>query len=175
MKMIPWIVLAVIFVGCSNNAESPLQEYVEGEVVFGLQDSVSLEELADYVYTLDNISISDVVSFQYDSDLPQDSMETIKSVLEAQSYFWSGTVKTSWLETGSKILVEFWIRDFTSEDRKNWASLIERFHLSHLSYRFQAGLFDVETGKEKEWITILSDNIIFRFVELNTIGHATDL
>ncbi|MGD9489015.1 MAG: hypothetical protein AB7W47_13395 [Calditrichaceae bacterium] len=173
MKLITLIILSVIFIGCSNTTESPSPEYVEGDVVFGLQDSVSLEELADYVYTLDNISISDVVSFQYDSDLPQDSMETIQSVLEAQSYFRSGTVKTSWLETDSKILVEFCIQDFESEDRNDWALQTERFHLTHSPYKYQVGLFKVDKGKERDWIDVLSETLLFRYVELNTIGHIT--
>jgi hypothetical protein len=34
------------------------------------------------------------------------------------------------------------------------------------------GILKVEVGKEKEWINILSNSNLFRFVELNVISHA---
>jgi len=176
MKAIPFIIVLCVFISCSDkkeitNPESESLNYVQGEVGFGLKDSVTLEEVADYVYSLNNISIDNIVSFQYKSDLSQDSMQIIKSTFELKSYIWSGTTKTSYLNSESKILIEFWVKNFRAEDLEDWGLLKNRFQLYHSPYYFQLGILKVEVGKEKEWINNLSNSNLFRFVELNGITH----
>lgn len=178
MKAISFIiVLCFFFISCSDkkditNPESESLDYVQGEVGFGLKDSISLEEVANYVYSLDNISIDNIVSFQYKSNFPQDSMQVINTIFESKSYIWSGTTKTSYLSDESKILLEFWIKNFRAEDIEDWELLKKRFQLNHSPYYFQLGILKVEIGKEKEWINNLSNSDLFRFVELNGINHA---
>ncbi|OIP57078.1 MAG: hypothetical protein AUK34_10265 [Ignavibacteria bacterium CG2_30_36_16] len=178
MKAISFIiVLCFFFISCSDkkeitNPESESLDYVQGEVAFGLKDSVTLEEVANCVYSLDNISIDNIVSFQYKSNLPQDSMQVIKTIFESKSYIWGGTTKTSYSNSESKILVEFWVKSFKAEDIENWNLLKNRFRLNHSPYYFQLGILKVEVGKEKEWINNLSNSNLFRFVELNGITHA---
>ena len=63
MKIIILIFLAALLMGCStddsiiesypNNEHSETIEYVQGEIGFGLKDSVTLMELANYIYSLD--------------------------------------------------------------------------------------------------------------------------
>src|SRR3990172_3378576 len=162
MKAIPFIIVLCVFISCSDkkeitNPESESLNYVQGEVGFGLKDSVTLEEVADYVYSLNNISI--------------DSMQIIKSTFELKSYIWSGTTKTSYINSESKILIEFWVKNFRAEDLEDWGLLKNRFQLYHSPYYFQLGILKVEVGKEKEWINNLSNSNLFRFVELNGITH----
>jgi hypothetical protein len=182
MKAIPFIIILCFFISCSEKKEitnpksEPIPEsesinYVQGEVGFGLKDNVDLEEIADYVYSLNNISIDEIVSFQYISNLSQDSVQIIKTTFESKQFIWSGTTKTSYLNSESKILVEFWVKNFRAEDRKDWEILKKRFQLYHSPYNFQLGILKVEVGKEKEWIDILSKSNLFRFVELNVITH----
>jgi hypothetical protein len=177
MKAISFIILLFVFVNCSDkkgvtNPESESLNYVQGEVGFGLKDSVSLNEVADYIYSLKNISINNIVAFQYKSNLPQDSMQTIKTSFESKPYVWSGTTHTSYLNGESKILVEFWVKNFRAEDIEDWDLLKKRFQLYHSPYNFQLGILKVEVGKENEWINNLSNSNLFRFVELNAITHA---
>jgi hypothetical protein len=178
MKAISFIiVLCFFFISCSDKKEitnpgSESLDYVQGDVAFGLKDSVTLEEVANYVYSLDNISVDNIASFQYKSDLPQDSMQVIKAIFESKSYIWSGTAKISYLDDESKILIEFWVKSFNAENIKDWNLLKNRFRLNHSPYYFQLGILKVEVGKEKEWINILSNSNLFRFVELNGITHA---
>lgn len=177
MKAIPFIIVLFVFVSCSDKKEitSPESEslnYVKGEVGFGLKDSVTLNEVADYIYSLKNISIDNIVAFQYKSNLPQDSMQTIKSTFESKPYVWSGTIQTSYLNSESEVLVEFWIKNFRAEDIEDWELLKKRFQLYHSPYNSQLGILKVEVGKEKEWINNLSNSNLFRFVELNAITHA---
>jgi hypothetical protein len=189
MKIIMIIFFAVFLMGCStddslleinpNNEnedtvghwQGDTLEYVEGEIGFGLKDSVTLIELANYIYSLEDIYVNEVVLFQYYTRLPQDSMQIIKSVLESKSYIWDGMVYVSYIEADSSILIEFWIKDFKSGDRQNWIATKERFELIHVPYDFQLGLLKVEIGKEKEWIDKLIQVNLFRFVELNYITH----
>ena len=176
MKIIPLIILASFLIGCSNkdipnNSEKPLLDYVPGDVAIGLKDNVSLEEVANYIYSFKNISINQIVAFQYYSDLPKERMETIKFSLESKTYIWNGTVRTSYIDSLSKIMVEFWVGKFNYEDRKDWESSKELFLLTHSPYHYQVGLLKVEIGKEEEWIQILSKSGLFSFVELNGIMH----
>jgi hypothetical protein len=174
------LLLLTFLLGCSKNKdtiitgpENPSLNYVQGEVVVGLKDSVSLEEIADYVYSLNNISINEISSLRYYSILPKDSIQSIKSNLESKNYIWHGTVNVSYLESESKILVEFSIKDFSSNDINDWKLLKTHFRLFHSPYHFQSGVLKVENGKENEWINILSNSNLFRFVELNYIVHTS--
>jgi len=172
MKVFLFTFLTAVMLSCLNdNSISGISEtdYVLGEVTFGLRDSVSLMELADFIYVFNNISIKNVTFFQYYTSVSQDSMPIIKSILEAKSYIRDDAVTISYIESNSKILVKFWVIDFRTEDRSDWKTTKARFSLVHLPQKFQLGLLKVETGTEKEWIHFLSNTNLFRFVELNTI------
>jgi len=181
MKILIFIGLLVfIFYGCSENKSSengflinnpPADEYASGDVAFGLQDTVSLEYFAAYIYSLSNISIDEIVFFQYSSFLSQDSIQILKSVLESKPYIDSRSHHIFYIQNGTEIIVEFCIKNFKSEHQSDWDSVIDQFNLSHYPNYFQLGILKVEVGKEKEWIDYLSDNELFRFVELNYIGR----
>jgi len=178
MKIVSFIIILCIFISCSDEKDITSHEnepinYVQGQVVFGLQDSITLINIADYIYSLDNISIFEIVSFQYTSNLPIDSIQIINTTFESKSYVWDGTTKTSYINNEAKILVEFWIKGFTEENIKDWKLLEERFQLNHSPYYFQSGTLNVEVGKEKEWLDNLSNSDLFRYVELNGITHTT--
>lgn len=172
--------MLILLVGCSGddksnitNPENPEIEYVKGEVIVGLKDSVSLEQFAYFVYSLNNISIINIVSLQYYSTLPKDSMQTIKSNLESRKYITPGSVNVDYIESESKIHVKFWVKEFSYDDIKDWELIRTQLQLFHFPNEFQSGLLKVEVGKEKEWINILSNYNLFRFVELNYILHTT--
>ena len=175
MKIITLILLITFLFACSTD-RSPLNtelDYVQGEVAFGLIDSITLLELADYIYSLSNISIKQVSSFQYYTNLPQDSMQIIKSALESKSYVWDGMINIWYDQTSSKIMIDVWIRDFKSEDREDWELTKERFSFTHIPGNFQVGLLKVKNGREKEWIKILSNSGMFRYLEVNHFTHAS--
>jgi hypothetical protein len=176
MKNIILLILSSFLIGCSNkdipnNSEKPFLDYVPGDVSIGLNDNVSLEDVANYIYSFNNILINSIVGFQYYSDLPKERMDTLKSVLESKTYILNGTLYTSYIDSLSKILVEFSIGKFSYADIRDWESFKEQFLLKHLPYHYQGGLLKVEPGKEYEWIQFLSKSGLFRFVELNYITH----
>jgi len=178
MKIILSIILSTLLIGCSNNkiskdtlVEAPLMDHVPGDVSIGLNDNVSLEDAANYIYSFNNISINSIVGFQYYSDLPKERLDTLKSALESKTYIMNGTVYTSYIDSVSKIMVEFSIGKFSYADIRDWESFKEQFLLTHLPYHYQGGLLKVEPGKEYRWIQFLSKSGIFRFVELNYITH----
>ena len=181
MRLYLYLFSAIILICCNEKGKptgpeiadpgSQSSDYVQGEVAFGLNDTVTLEEIADYIYSLNNISIESIVSFEYLSNLPQDSIQSIKTTFDSKSYIWSATTNVSWQNNESKILVKFWVKEFRALDRVDWQLLRQRFQLNHLPYYFQLGILKVEVGKENEWISILSASNLFRFVELNYITH----
>ena len=178
MKSIIFLFLAILLVGCSENKSSdtdnlitntPTNEYAPGEVAFGLQDTVSLEHFAAYIYSLSDISIDEIVFFQYSSFLSPDSVQILKSALESKPYIDSNSVSITYTN-GTEIIVKFWIKDFKSGYQSDWLSTMNQFNLAHYPNYFQAGILKVEVGKEKEWINYLSNEEIFRFVEPNYIS-----
>jgi hypothetical protein len=178
MKFILSIILSTLLIGCSSNkisnntlVEAPLMDHVPGDVSIGLNDNVSLEDVTNYIYSLNNISINSIMGFQYYSDLPKERMDTLKSALESKTYIMNGTVYTSYIDSLSKILVEFSIGKFSYADIRDWESFKEQFLLTHLPYHYQGGLLKVEPAKEYEWIQFLSKSGLFRFAELNYITH----
>ena len=178
MKFILSIILSTLLIGCSSNkisnntlVEAPLMDHVPGDVSIGLNDNVSLEDVTNYIYSFNNISINSIVGFQYYSDLPKERMDTLKSALESKTYIMNGTVYTSYIDSLSKILVEFSIGKFSYADIRDWESFKEQFLLTHLPYHYQGGLLKVEPAKEYEWIQFLSKSGLFRFAELNYITH----
>jgi len=180
MKIISLVLLIIFLSGCSKNnnsnitgPENPTLNYAQGEVSFGLKDSVSLEEVANYIYSFNNISIGEIVFFQYYSNFPHDSIQSIKSSLESKNYINSETLTITYDNNESRIVVKFWIKNFRKDDIKNWELLKTQFHLVHLPNEYQSGLLIIPIGKEKEWVNILSNSNLFRFVELNYITHTS--
>ena len=173
MKIIPLILFITLLIGCSNkDQQNPLVlEYVPGDVIIGLKQNVSLEEVADYILSFKNISIYNIVSFEYYSSLPKERMDSLKSTLEAKPYIYSGDLRDSYVDSLSKIKIDLWIVNFGIDARKDWAITKEQFLLTHIPYPYQAGLLKVEYGKEVEWVHILSQSNLFSFVELNNISH----
>lgn len=177
MKIVAYLFLATLLIGCSPNKISdndfvfntPTDEYVAGEVTFGLRDTVSLERFAAYIYSLSGIYIDEIVFFEYRSFLSQDSIQTLLSALESKPYIDSTSVRIAYIGNTSEISVEFWIRNFKPEYQSDWEFLMHQFNLSHYPNYFQDGILKVEVGKENEWIDYLSNNNLFRFVELNYI------
>lgn len=167
-----------MLIGCSDNkiskdtlVETPIMDHVPGDVSIGLNDNVSLEDVANYIYSFNNISINSIVGFQYYSGLPKAKMDTLKSSLESKTYILNGTVYTFYIDSLSKIMVEFSVSKFCYADIKDWESFKVQLLLTHLPYHYQGGLLKVEPGKEYEWIQLLSKSGLFRFVELNYITH----
>jgi hypothetical protein len=177
MKFIPLMLFITFLIGCSNKdlqnplVGIPMPDHVPGDVIIGLQENVSLEEVSDFIFTFNNISIYQIVSFEYYSDLPKERMDILKSSLEAKPYINSGTLRVSSVDSLSRIKIAFWIGKFSIDDRKDWALTKEQFLLTHEPYPYQVGLLKVEYGKEEEWINILSQSNLFSFVELNVITH----
>jgi hypothetical protein len=177
LKIIPLILFITLLIGCSNKDQHnplvgiPMPDHVPGDVIIGLQENVSLEEVADFILSFNNISIYNIVSFEYYSALPKERMDSLKSSLEAKPYIYSGDLRVSYVDSLSKIKIDLWIINFGIDDRKDWAITKEQFQLTHIPYPYQVGLLKVEYGKEEEWINILSQSNLFSFVELNVITH----
>ena len=175
-KLIYAMILMIIFTGCQKDlfpvgAEEKIN-YAQGEVSFGLKDSVSLLQLADFVYSMENISIKSMVSLQYSSSFPPDSGFVIKNALESKPYIRNGTVRPLFTLPDSVLIFDFWTGEFRAEDRDDWYATKERFKLHHVPYNFQTGLLKVDIGREKAWVKRLSKVSLFRFVELNYIHYA---
>ena len=165
-------VILIFMTGCIF--ESDDTEYVSGQVVAGIRNNVSLETLADYIYTLENVSIKSVAKFQYYSTLAQDSLLAIQQAFESKSYIDTRTINIVYNEDEDRLDIDFWVNDFCNEDRSDWTSLINRFDLQHISFDFQGGLFSVEIGKEKSCITKFLLSGYFKFAELNYVVHGCD-
>ena len=177
LKFIPLILFITFLIGCSNKDQQnqlvgiSLPDHVPGDVIIGLKENVSLEEVADYILSFNNISIYNIVSFEYYSALPKERMESLKSSLEAKPYIYSGNLRVSYIDSLSRIKIELWIGKFGADDRKDWELTRQQLLLTHIPYPYQAGLLKVEYGKEEEWINILSQSNLFSSVELNVITH----
>ena len=173
MKFISLILFITLLIGCSNkDQQNPLvPEYIPGDVVIGLKENVTLEVAADYILSFKNISIYNIVSFEYYSSLPKEMMDSLKSSLEAKPYIYSGDLRVSYVDSLSKIKIDLWIVNFGIEAKKDWALTKEQFQLTHMPNPYQSGLLKVEYGKEEEWVHILSQSNLFSFVELNNITH----
>lgn len=174
MKFIPFIFLLALLIGCSNNKNPvvPSSGYYKGEVAVFMKDSVSLDNLAEYLANENNISISRINSFQYYSNLSVDSIQTILAVFDSKSYIQNASADPVDINGQLKILTEFWVTNFGNQDRSDWATLKTRFQMQHNPYYKQLGILKVEEGKEKVWVDKLLASNLFRIVELNYIVHA---
>jgi hypothetical protein len=189
MKIILFVFLTIILTGCyydrginvpypeSNthnkfsNASS--QQYVPGEIIFWMKDSVSFEQFADTIYSLNNISIDNVTGLQYTSDLSHDSAQTIDSVLKSKSFIYNIKVTASTLGNSNNILVDFGISNFNQNNLIDWNTLIARFKLLHSPSNSQIGLLTVPIGQEKKWINNLLRTDLFIGLELEVINHTS--
>ncbi len=177
MKIILIVIFAILLFGCSNKnnnvtgIESTSPNYVQGEVVAALIDSVTLDEFADYIYSLKDISINDIVFYNYYSTFPRDSLQIINSTFKLKAYISEGETITTYLDSLSEIRIKFWIKNFNSNDIRDWKTLKERFQLVHIPDPSQLSLLNVTPGKEKEWLNILSNSKLIKNVSLVGITH----
>jgi len=186
MKLISILLLAILLAGCYNDRgiNFPFPElnnyhngksgnYVPGEVACFLKDSVSLERLADTIYSYNNISINTVTGLQYTSALSPDSAATIDSVLKSRTYLNNLQVRVSYLQSGEQMLIQFGVSSFTQSDISDWNSLVVRFDLAHAPSNSQTGQLNVPTGQEQKWINSLWQTRLFIRLELEVI-NSTD-
>ena len=175
MKIITFIFLSVLLISCSNEGTTPLvselifthgSQYIKGEIYVILKDSVSLEDFADYIYSLDSVTIRSVRNLHYSSVLPKDSMQVIDSVIKSKSSIGYVLVKTSFSDSAKTILTEFPVFSFNRKDLIDWKYLKERFKLSHIPYPSSTGTLKVPIGKEKELVNYLSQTDYFKEVSL---------
>ncbi len=179
MKIILLMLSTVILFGCTdknspniNNPQSGTEDYAAGEVLTALKDSITLEEYANYIYSMKNISINNIVAFNYYSTLPKDSMQVIISTLESRSYVWKGQSTFAYNDSTSELNIVLWIKDFNPPDIQDWELLKSRFSMFHIPSHFQVGQVNVSPGEETEWINILSKSSLFYAVELNYKTYA---
>jgi hypothetical protein len=176
LKNITFILLTVLLIGCYNdngiNVSRP--DYIPGELVFMLKDSVSLEEFADYIYSINYISIESISALQYTSTLPADSVEIINSVIKSRAYIYSEFLSTRYLSSEKKILIEIWLKSFNSENLSDWKSISARFGLLHRPNHSQIGTLNVPAGQEKIWINYLSQTNLFNSLEQNAAAYPLD-
>ena len=173
MKVIIFIVTIILLSACSKDksplSSSPENNYVQGEVSFQLQDSVSLLGLATYLSKFDSVSIDEVFYFKYHAVVPQDSLAALYTALDSKPYIMSGSDHVLYSPSNSEAVIELWIKTFKSNDLEDWSALKKRFSLVHLPYYFQSGKMKVATGREQEYVKIFLTSNLFKNVWLQYI------
>ena len=172
MKLLPFFIFLTLVIGCSDiNPVKPTEDYYKGKVAVLLEDSTSIEDVNNLLSSFDYISIDRINSFQYYSDFPIDSAQTILLAFESKQYLQNTTTDVVNINGQSKLLIDFWLTNFTSEDIQDWSKTKTRFKLTHNPHYGQIGTLGVEEGQEKEWVNILSNSKLFKVVELDYIYY----
>jgi hypothetical protein len=165
--------LSFILFSCTDTSTEPTQEnktFIEGNVGFGLNDSISFEQLIDTIYSFGKVYKIDIVTIQYTTELSKDSLQFIKDHLIAYTFIDSATT-LKYDDSKSEWLINFWIFNFRENNIFDWFQLLQDLQLNHKVYSFQVGLLEVEPGKEKYWIDELLKINLFRWVDYNYITH----
>ena len=158
----------ILFFSCSNPAEKNSEEYVAGEVLFKVVDSVDFDNFYAFVKCFTDLEIKKINSFVYNSSLPEDSSEFIQLKLNIP---YIKSYQLTFPVDSNSSQINFILQDFKSENENSWKQLKSELFLTHHYYGFQVGSLKVPEGEEKQWVNILSESNIFEWVDVNAMRH----
>lgn len=162
MRVILIAALALLL-GCAGEDEGP--RFVPGNVIVGFKKEVSLREALEFA-SVNADSIATVRGFYYYSNLPNDSLNFINTVL-ANRKIESASAEVSAIE--HRIVV---IKDYLNDDDKStileWLAITEdpvlQFHDKQI---LKSMMFFIKPGSEKQWVQQFVSHPYVRFAELN--------
>ena len=164
------IIVALIFSGCDSSNEPQTNDFIKGDVSFGLKPSVTFEQMIDNVFTIEEIQKIKAGLYNSSTQFPEDSLHFIESTFY-QLDFIDTTLTTIKYSEDNKWLLNLGIRGFSENNIVQWYDLKSQFNMNPTSSYSIYGLFKVEEGKESYCINRLKETGLFDWLDYNYVAN----
>jgi hypothetical protein len=144
-------------------------EFVEGEILFSLQDSTSFFD-AYMLFDSLKIKIKAAYNFEYVIKTPVDSVDLIKQTLRSKQYLKKGNHTFGMLYKNDSLFISANFFDIESIHVTDWSSTVQQLSLKeyYSNSTFKFGVLGVTYGQEEFWAQILRR---FPIMKLATVNH----
>jgi len=158
------LLIALFQTGCKKE-----QNFVPGQVLFGLYDNVSFRNGYSLFNQLD-LEIRTLYDFQYELKTVEDSVDTIQAILDSKPYLTSGNRTSSANYFDSTIVVSANFFDMNDDNASDWFHTIDYLGLTENLTRnsFKWGSLNVPVGQERFWVDQLKRFDIISSAQLNS-------
>jgi hypothetical protein len=161
--LIAILLFSIIYSGCSDsslNEPGPENKwYVKGNVVFGLKDSVSFEEILDTLFSFGKIHQVIFSTTKFSSEYPEELWK-YRFVDTANTTIKFDTLNEIWN-------INLWVRGFNEDDAADWHNMHNQLNLQPTLTYLAYGQLYVDIGSEEYWIRKLLETDLFRWVGYN--------
>jgi hypothetical protein len=155
--------LAIITVGCKDEPE-----YVKGQVIVQFHDQVPFDRAYRVVDSL-SLEVNAIHNFGYYVEVIEDSLESIRSVLNSKEYLKNNGLTYGMRYRDSTVYINTRFFDFNKIDAEDWfetkAALKLIDDLNNGGFKW--GVLNVPEGEENSWVDELNQISIFSSAELN--------
>ena len=175
MKNIALLIFILSIFSCSKRKlqnDDTCSNYVKGDVVVGIRNTASIEEVFSLFYKL-NLQIDQMGGFFYTSSYPQDSLTSLITYLNTKSYINTRSFSASayvHYQTGIINVVTFFF-NMNTINQQDWIRTEETLKLADTKGVTKNIVLKVPIGQEKYWLNKLKENSIITWTELNCIGQ----
>jgi hypothetical protein len=163
------MIISLIFSGCDSSNEPQTNDFIKGDVSFGLKSSVTFEQMIDNVFTIEEIHKIKVGLRNSSTQFPEDSLHFIESTFY-QLNFIDTALTTIRYSDDNKWLLYLGIRGFSENNIVQWYDLKNQFNMNPTSPYNIYGLFKVEEGKESYCINRLKETGLFDWLDYNYVA-----
>ena len=142
--------------------------FVPGEVLILFNSSASWNSVYGLIDTLE-LEVIFLKDFGYYLKAPEDSIDTITSILNNKPYLTDGGMTFGILYIDSTINITANFFDFDDSDNFDWVETVDHLNLTEnlTGPFFKWGILSVPIGLEQYWIVQLNKFSIVSAVELN--------
>jgi len=175
MKKTLLLFLIIGFFSCSKNkteSDDPCPDYVKGEVVVGIKNTTSIENVFSKFNQL-NLQIDEMNGFFYTSPYPQDSLTSLITFLNTKSYTNTRDFSASAFihyQTGIINITTIFF-DMDVNNQQDWISTEKSLDLIDTKSDTKNIVLKVPVGQEEYWLNNLKTNSMVTWTELNCIGQ----
>ena len=163
----------VLLCSCKKNeTPEPERRFVEGDLIIGLNDNVSIDQVFQLTDSL-NFILKQVGHFTYIADYPPDSLPYIGSLLDTKIYLSKDLHSRH--ASSNKIEINETFTGLDSADLQDWHQTLQLLKLAEIQRGYKNMLVKVPKGLEKYWESQLEHHPYVRYVELNYYGGMHDI
>jgi len=159
----------------SCKKENPKPEFVAGEIVFSVYDTVSFKSTYRLFDSL-GINLKETYDFCYFTKTNSDSIDTIKLYLNSKSYLTNGGRTYGIRNINDTLFITTNFFNFEQNDANDWFVTIDLLNLKEYlkGNYFKWGILNVPVGQEQLWVDKLKEFDIIESVELNHYIYLND-
>ena len=157
----------IFFTACKKEYE---QNYVKGDVLFVIQDTVSFYSTQKMFQEL-NLSVEYVHNYEYRMQIPEDSVIKVNEFLRTIPYLTNSGETFGLLYKNKELRIYANFFNMDPKSSADWLRIVKELKLKENIFAdgYKFGMLKVPVGKEKRCVEVLKKQPKIMHVGLNSI------